>query len=136
MVNVRNNMDTNIVYVDAAETVLKAARKMVQNEVWSLVVKKRGLPTGVVTERDMITRCLSKGLDSKNLSVEKIMSSPIIAVGPEEPLRKALELMQEKRIRRVYVIEDGQIIGRVTQTATCGNLFNLVSSLSSLSANI
>ena len=76
MVTVRNNMDTNIVYVDAAETVIEAANKMLQNGVWSLFVKKRGLPEGVVTERDMVTRCLSKGLNAKNTSVEKIMSSP------------------------------------------------------------
>jgi CBS domain-containing protein len=136
MVTVRNNMDTNIVYVDAAESVIDAANKMLKNDVWSLVVKKRGLPEGVVTERDMVTRCLSKGLNARTTSVEKIMSSPIITVGPEEPLRKALELMQEKRIRRVYVIEDGKIIGRITQTAACGNLFDLVSELSTLSGNI
>jgi CBS domain-containing protein len=136
MVSVRRNMDTNIVYVDGAETVIEAANKMLQNGVWSLVVKRSGLPEGVVTERDMVSRCLSKGLNARNTSVEKFTSFPFITIGPEEPLRKALELMEEKKIRRVYVIEDGKIIGRVTQTAAFENLFDLISGLSVLTDDV
>jgi CBS domain-containing protein len=133
MVTVRNNMETNVVFVDASDTVIEASNKMLQNGVWSVVVKKRGLPEGVVTERDMIRRCLSKGLDPKRVLVEEIMSSPLITLGPEEHLRKALDLMQEKSIRRVYVVENGKIIGRITQTAACANLFDLVTKLASVS---
>jgi CBS domain-containing protein len=133
MVSVRNNMENKVVYVDASETVMDASNKMLNNSVWSLVVLKGGLPEGVVTERDMIIRCLSKGLNPRTVSVEQIMSSPLITIGPEEPMRRAFEVMQEKNIRRVYVIENGKIIGRVTQTAACSSLLDLVSGLSSIS---
>ena len=133
MVKVRSNMDTCVVFVDASAAVIEAVNKMLQNEVWSLIVKKDGLPEGVITDRDIIRRCVSKGLNSNTLPVEQIMSSPLITIGPEQPLREALNLMYEKNIRRVFVVEDGKIIGRVTQTGACRNLYDMIAGLSAIS---
>jgi len=131
-VRVRDAMDTDVVFIDAEKTVMDALNKMLKSRVWSLVVEKRGLPIGVVTERDTIRRCISKGTDPKRRTVEEIMSSPLVTIDPDVPIGEAMKLMVEKDIRRVYVIDDGKIIGRVTQTGAFKHMLDVVRTLSSI----
>lgn len=131
-VRVRDAMDTDVVFIVASKTVMDALNKMLQTHVWSLVVEKRGLPVGVVTERDTIRRCISKGTDPNRHTVEEIMSSPPVTIDPDVPVGDAMKLMVEKAIRRVYVVEDGKIIGRVTQTGAFRHMLDVVRILSSI----
>jgi CBS domain-containing protein len=115
-VRARDAMDRDVVFIDSEKTVMGTLEKMLQNNVWSIVVKKEGLPEGVVTERDILRRCIIEGFSPDRLSVEEIMSSPLITINPEEPIGEVMKLMVEKAIRRVYVIENGKVLGRITQT--------------------
>ncbi|MCS7142391.1 MAG: CBS domain-containing protein [Aigarchaeota archaeon] len=130
-VRVRDVMETTIPTVDANTTVMDTVKRMVSDNVWSFLVTKDGLPVGVVTERDILRRCISKGY-SLNMKIGDIMSSPIITIGPDEPLGKALQLMTEKNIRRLYVIEGGKIIGRITQTKGVETTLNVLLTLQSI----
>jgi len=112
--------------------VAEAIKKMLSSNVWSLVVLIRGLPEGVVTERDLIRRCFAKGLVPERLTVEKIMSSPLITIGPDATIREAMSLMVEKDIRRLFVVEEGKIVGRLTQGHLLESTLDMMSSLSSL----
>jgi len=129
---VKDVMDDKIVMVDYNEPCKKAIDKMLENGVWSVLVSEEGLPTGVVTERDIIRRVIAKGLDINGVRVGSIMSSPLITIGPEEPLSKAMELMSTNGIRRVYVVKEGNIIGRVTQTGAFKSLLDALMLLSEL----
>ncbi|MDV3277605.1 MAG: CBS domain-containing protein [Nitrososphaerales archaeon] len=133
---VKDVMDKKVVRIDAQETVSNVIKKMVEANVWSLVVEKRGLPEGVVTERDVIRRCLGKGLLPDRMPVEKIMSSPLIIISPDATIRDAMGLMVEKDIRRLFVVDNGKIIGRVTQTGLFESTLNVMTSLSSISGQL
>lgn len=133
---VKDLMEKNVVMVDAGSTVAEAIKVMLANNVWSVVVTKRGLPEGVVTERDLIRRCIARGLVPDRLPVEKIMSSPLITIGPETTIRDAMSLMVEKDIRRLFVVEDGKIVGRVTQGHLFESTLDVMSSLSSLTGQL
>ncbi|MGD8564833.1 MAG: CBS domain-containing protein [Candidatus Bathyarchaeota archaeon] len=115
-VKVRDAMDRDVVFIDSKKTVIDALHEMIRNNVWSIVVKKGGLPEGVVTERDILRKCILKEFAPELMQVEEIMSSPLITIDPEKPIGEAMKLMVEKSIRRVYAIENGKILGRVTQT--------------------
>lgn len=130
---VKDIMDTKVHSLDAGATVAKALKSMIENKVWSLIVEKRGLPEGVVTERDVLRRCLAKGLDPAKTSVGSIASSPVISIGPEATIRDAMDLMAAKDIRRLFVVEKGKIIGRVTQTELFQSTLSVMETLSSLS---
>lgn len=130
---VKDIMDRKVYSLDAGATVEKAVRDMIQNKVWSLVVEKRGLPEGVITERDVIRRCLGKGLDPAKTSVGSVSSSPLITIGPDATIREAMDLMAAKDIRRLFVVEKGKIIGRVTQTELFQSTLSVMEILSSLS---
>jgi CBS domain-containing protein len=125
-------MDSKIVAVNESSSVYDAIRKMVSSDTWSLIVDKEGVPLGVVTDRDIFRRCLGKGVDPSKMRISDVMSSPIVAVAPDERLGKVMDIMVEKNIRRVFVVESGKIIGRVTQTKLFDNTIDMIESLSSM----
>jgi predicted transcriptional regulator len=131
-IRVKDVMDGDVYFIDAKRKVSEAISLMLEKGVWSLVVERDGLPVGVVTERDIIRRCVSKGRDVKAVTVEEIMSAPLITIGPDEPIGEAMKLMTDKKIRRVYVVERGKIIGRVTQTRTFEHMLNIMMALATL----
>ena len=136
ILKVKDLIEKNVVTVDAGATVTQAIKRMLDSGVWSLVVEKRGLPEGVVTERDVIRRCIAKGLVPDRMPVEKIMTAPLITISPEATIREAMTLMVEKDIRRLFVVENGKIVGRVTQSHLFESTLDVMSSLSSLSGQL
>ena len=129
-------MDQNVVRVSESITLTEVLKKMLDSGAWSVLVERQHLPVGVVTERDVIRRAIMKGFDLNKTHVSEIMSSPLITIGPEVSIGEAMELMTAKDIRRLFVLEDGKIIGRITQTELFHNNLNIMLSLLSSSHQI
>lgn len=130
---VKDVMDKKVYSVEHGLPVLDAVKMMVKNDVWSLLVNHRGLPEGVVTERDVLRRCLGKGLSLAKTPVGSIASSPLVTIGPDASVREAMDLMTSKGIRRLFIVDDGKIVGRVTQTQLFRSTLDVMETLSSLS---
>lgn len=133
-VKVKDIMDRRVVTVGYIAKVDDAVKKMIQNNVWSLVVEKKGVPWGVVTERDVLRRCLDKGLSTSETSVGSIASSPLITIGPEATMKAAMDVMAGKNIRRLFVVEKGKIIGRITQTEVFQSTLDVMEELSAITS--
>ncbi|MHC1586288.1 MAG: CBS domain-containing protein [Candidatus Hecatellaceae archaeon] len=129
---VRDAMDTNVVMVDASAKVIDVLNAMLEKKVWSVVVEKEGLPVGVITERDILRRCIAKKLLTDVCTAEEIMSSPLITISPDESIMEAMKLMAMKKVRRLFVVEEGKIIGRVTQTGLMTYILNVILTLHDL----
>jgi predicted transcriptional regulator len=125
-------MDGKVVSVESDQTAKQALDKMIQAKTWALIVERSGLPVGVVTEHDILRRCVAKGNNIDRVKVEEIMTSPLITVEPEMRAGEALEKILEKNLGRLYVVEGGKIIGRVTQTVLSANLLDVMISLANL----
>jgi len=103
--------------VPTNSSVLEATKIMAELGIGSLVVTKEGLPVGVFTERDIVTKIASQDLKPSQVLVEKIMSCPIISVEPEMIIVEAATLMSAYNVRRLVVVEkDGMLTGIVTVT--------------------
>lgn len=129
---IRDVLESGVVTLDGELSAKEALDVMLKNQVWSVVVSVKGLPSGVVTERDLLRRVIAKNYSLDKVKLREIMSCPLITIGPDEPLGKAWDLMIEKRVRRLYVIENGKIIGRVTQTGLFQKLLDALLALSSV----
>lgn len=129
-VRARDVMEKNVVLIEASESVATAVRSMLDKNIWSLVVSKNGLPVGFVSERDILRRCFAKGVDPEHSHLESIMSSPLVTAGPDTPLIQIMTLMAEKNVRRIYIVDKGQILGRITQTGAFAELVNLIMTMS------
>jgi len=132
VLRVRDAMETQVVSIDASKSVSEAVRTMVEKGTWSLVVTRSGLPEGVITERDILRRCYAKNLDPNRTMLESVMSSPIITIEPDAPLGDAMTVMADKNIRRLYAVEKGQIVGRITQTDAFRRLLDVLFALSAI----
>ena len=130
---VREVMEQNVPAIGSHDPVSQAIEKMIQAGVWSLLVERQGLPVGVITDRDILRRCAAMGHYPGEVKVEEIMSSPIITIEPDARAGEALNTMIEKNVRRLYVVEGGKIIGRVTQTELSRNLLDVMVALASVS---
>jgi CBS domain-containing protein len=131
-ITVRDLMDEDVVSIDASKSVADAIALMVSSKVWSLLVMAGGIPQGVVTERDVLRRCINRGLVPGEMKVGAIMSSPLVTIGPDATVREAMSLMVEKDVRRLYVVVGGKVVGRLTQTRLFQSNFDLMLSLSGL----
>jgi len=125
-----------VVTIEADRTVKQALDKLIQAKIWSLLVERQGLPVGVITEHDILRRCIAKGYDADKVNVEEIMSSPLITIEPDKRAGEALEMMLQKNAGRLYVVERGKVIGRVTQTGLSENLLEVIRALVNLTATV
>ena len=132
-VKVKDVMDTRVVSIGYMAPVDEAVKQMIQNNVWSVVVERKGAPWGVVTERDVMRRCLGKGLSTAKTSAGSIASSPLITTGTEATMKEAMDKMAAKDVRRLFVVDKGRIIGRITQTEVFKSTIDVMETLSSLS---
>jgi CBS domain-containing protein len=132
MIRTKNLMDTNVVYVDEERSVADVVKTMLEQTVWSVLVTRDGMPVGVITERDVLTKVIGKGFDVNLLRAKEIASAPILTVNQDTPIGEALKVMIDNNIRRIFVVDDGKIIGRITQTRSIRNMLNVLLSLASL----
>jgi len=108
-------MSPNPVTVSEAATAAEAAALMRQRDVGSLVVVADGRPTGIVTERDVVTKVAAEDRRPAEVAVRSIMSSPLISVHPELEVAEAARIMSDRRIRRLAVVKEGRLIGMLTE---------------------
>lgn len=79
------------------------------------VVKDGGIVVGLITDRDICMAAAMKNQNLSNLAVEDVISGKVYAAHPDDDVAKALEIMQERRIRRVPVVNaDGTLDGMLS----------------------
>jgi CBS domain-containing protein len=116
VVSVEDFMTKKVVTIESSRTILEAARMLADRGVGSLVVVERGKPVGIVTDRDVLTRAVVKGLDLGKEPVSSIMSKPLITVRPETSILEAIELMDRHSVRRIPVVRGEKIVGIITSS--------------------
>lgn len=105
-------MNSSTVSVSPDETVALAARLLSRHNIGSLpVCGQDGSVKGVITDRDIVLRCVAPGEDPENTQVRQVMSRSIVTVSPEDDVKRASELMGTAQVRRLPVTENGKLVG-------------------------
>ncbi|MBI2184771.1 MAG: CBS domain-containing protein [Thaumarchaeota archaeon] len=95
------------------ETNVRSAIKiMAEKNIGALIVVKSMKPIGIFTERDVLTRCRADW-QIPDVPVLRLMSSPVTTVTPDTAILKAFMLMHEKKIRRLPVVKNENLVGIV-----------------------
>jgi len=113
---VKDVMVTNVVTVDVGVNIRKAVERMNNHEIGCLVVLEKGNFAGILTERDVLKRVVAKARTPDKTLVGDVMSKPLTVVSPEASLEEALELMFEKRVKKLIVAKDKELVGLITMT--------------------
>ncbi len=108
-------MKKDLVTVDSTKSIKDAASLMNNQDVGCVIVTKENIPVGILTERDFVKKIAA---EEKQLSepVDKVMSSPLISVKPDDTVWDAAEVMKRKNIHKVPVQDGNDIVGIVTTT--------------------
>lgn len=111
-------MTREVAIIEANATVEAALHLMRQRGISSLLVQPedaRG-DWGIMTKRDVISKVVANDLSPDSLSVQEIMTRPILRIPPDMNLRQVSAMMIENRVRRLPVFDHGQLVGIVSDT--------------------
>lgn len=112
---VRELMTSPVIRIGQEETVEVAARTLTHYNIGALpVCGNDGRVCGVVTDRDLVTRCLAAGRTPGQTKVREIMSGNVVAAQPDMEIGVAAHLMGRQQVRRLPVIENGKLCGMVS----------------------
>ena len=122
-------MSKNVVTVESEESVLEACKIYKDQGVGCLVVMKDGLVLGILTERDIIERVIIDEKNPDETKVEEIMSKNIKTIHASTSVEKAVEIMEEYKIKKLPVILNNEIFGIVTITDIANAIPNFATAL-------
>lgn len=112
---VRELMTSPAIRIGQDETVEVAARTLAHYNIGVLpVCGGDGRVCGVVTDRDLVTRCLASGKLPGQTKVRDIMSGNVVAARPDMDAGVAAHLMGRQQVRRLPVMENGKLCGMVS----------------------
>lgn len=100
--------------LSAGATVIEAARCMRDEDIGDVLVTKDGRLCGLVTDRDLVVRAMADERDIRELRLADICPENIITVSADEPIERAVEIMKEKAIRRLPVMQNEDVVGIVS----------------------
>ena len=133
----RDVMTAPVIRIHPDETVAVAARTLARYNIGILpVCGGDGRLCGLVTDRDLVTRCLAAGRSPVNTTVRDVMTAKVISARPDLDGAAAASLMGKEQIRRLPVVENGRLCGMVslgdlaTQEETCLDAGDALSDIS------
>lgn len=107
-------MSRDVVAVLPSDSAEEAARLMQQHDVGSIPVVSGGQLKGILTDRDIVLRCIAEGRDPKSVKAADVMSSELTVVTPQQTLQDAASIMATEQIRRLPVVQDGHLEGMIS----------------------
>jgi CBS domain-containing protein len=109
-------MVENVKTAGLEDTVQDVAMLMNKHQIGCVIIVNEEQPVGIVTERDIMKRVVSKGKNPKNMKAIDVMSKPLITASPCMPAGDAAKAMLKWNIKKLPVAEKGRLVGVVTLT--------------------
>lgn len=93
-------------------TVLDAAKFMTDMNVGTVIVTVEDIPSGLITDRDIVTKVLAQGKDPKTTKIEEVMITPVVTISEDKGIFDATKLMSTHGVRRFPVVDTkGKLVG-------------------------
>jgi len=128
--SVKEIMTRNVATIDIKSDVQQLSKKMLDLDVGSVIITDKKLPVGIVTERDIVRKIVSRNLKANDISIKELMTTPLITIPSTEDVSDAMHRMVKMQIRRLPVVENAKLVGIVTDidliavSAEMGNIFS------------
>jgi CBS domain-containing protein len=109
--------------ISPSDTAQEAAKKMRDKKVSSLVVTDvEDKPIGIVTERDLVRQVCTKVINSNDVIVHRIMSSPLATIDANSSVEVAADIMIQNKVRHLLVVDENKVLGIITPSDFTGYL--------------
>ena len=115
MQTLRDLMTPDPIVLDAHKTIGEAAKAMKACDIGDVLVERDGKLCGIVTDRDLVVRCLADGAtDTKSTPLGDVCTEGIATLDVDADVGEAIRLMEQRAIRRLPIMEAGQAVGIVS----------------------
>ena len=135
---VREVMRSPVVCAEPSQSVASVAKVLEHYNIGAMpVCTPEGMLCGMLTDRDLVVRCLAMGKLPSQTCVREIMSKQVISIDPDMDTGVAAHLMGRKRVRRLPVVEAGRVRGLLSLedlAATEQNVYDAGDALGEISA--
>jgi len=111
---VKEVMTAGPITLDRDASLAEAARVMRDRGIGDVIVVEGDDAAGIVTDRDIVIRGVAEGVDPNRTRLGQVVSGDLTSVAPDDPVERAIELMREKAVRRLPVLEGGKPVGVVS----------------------
>ena len=109
---VRDAMAKTVSSARKSDKVIDIAKKMKQEDAGFIpVLENGGTLIGVITDRDIVIRCIAEGHDPRSETAEHLMSRQVTIISPDDDIEQAAKIMEREEIRRLPVAENGRLVG-------------------------
>mgnify|MGYP000494600764 CR=1 FL=1 len=113
-VSVAEIMHKRVVKVESTSTAQYCAKRITQERVGCIIVTTDKKPVGIITERGFADLVKKGNFDCKKVTAQNFMTKPIISIDIDATYEKALRLFEKEDIKRMPVVEDGDVVGLLT----------------------
>ena len=100
--------------LDSSASVMDAAELMWNSDIGDVLVLEDGRLYGILTDRDIVVRVVAEGSDPATVRVGQVCSRELTTIPPTASVGDAVRLIREKAIRRLPVVEEGEVVGIVS----------------------
>jgi CBS domain-containing protein len=107
-------MTPNPVTIPADMSAVNAAELMRDRDIGDVIVMEQNRVVGIITDRDIVVRVVASGQEPAKAKLADICSKELHTVKPTDPVEVAINLMREKAVRRILVVEDDSPVGIVS----------------------
>lgn len=134
---IREVMTSPVIRIQKDETVEVAARTLAHYNIGALpVCSNDGKLCGLVTDRDLVTRCVAAGKNPGQTTVGQVMSGSVVGIQPDLSTGEAAEIMGRRQIRRLPVLENGKLCGMLSLGDLTRGQMDTSETLTKISSNI
>jgi CBS domain-containing protein len=107
-------MRKDCLIVSGDKSSLEGSKLMAERQQGYIIVGNNKIPEGIVTEWDYVNKIISKKVNPSSIPLREIMTTPLTSVPSDTPMEKVANLMAQKGIRRLLVIDDNKLSGIIT----------------------
>jgi CBS domain-containing protein len=111
---VKEIMTAQPLTLDKDATIAEAAKLMRDRGIGDVIVVDGESAEGIVTDRDIVIRGVAEGADPETTRLGQVVSGDLTSVAPDDPVERAIELVRDKAIRRVAVLDGGKPVGIIS----------------------
>ena len=115
-------INTNVAILEGEKLTDEALKLMKQREVRSILVSHVGEVIGIVSKTDILFKVMSQGRNPSKVKLREIMTSPVLAVNPQNTVQETLSIMDKHMIRQIIISSHPAVLGMVSR----GDIFEKI----------
>ncbi len=113
-ITVDEAMSSELITAKPKDKVIDIAKKMMKNDIGSMIISKKDKLLGLITSEDLIKRVIIEKKDPKKTKAKEIMTKDLLTAAPTDDLEDAVDNMIGNSVKRLPVVEDERIVGILT----------------------